>query len=55
MSYMSLHTHTEYSNLRLLDSTNKLQKLIDKAMDIGLNGIAITDHDCVSGHVKAIR
>lgn len=55
MSYMSLHTHSEYSNLRLLDSTNKLQKLIDKAIELGLNGLAITDHACVSGHVKAIQ
>lgn len=55
MSYMNLHTHSEYSNLRMLDSTNKLQKLIDKAIEIGLNGIALTDHDCVSGHVKAIQ
>lgn len=55
MSYFNLHAHTEYSNLRLLDSTNKLSKLIDKAIEIGLKGIAITDHDCVSGHVKAIQ
>lgn len=55
MSYFNLHTHTEYSNLRLLDSTNKLQKLIDKAIELGLNGVAITDHDSVSGHIKAIQ
>lgn len=55
MTYINLHTHTEYSNLRMLDSTNKLQKVIDKAIEIGLNGVAITDHDCVSGHVKAIQ
>lgn len=55
MSYFNLHTHTEYSNLRLLDSTNKLQKVIDKAIELGLNGIAITDHDTVSGHIKAIQ
>ncbi len=55
MSYINLHTHTEYSNLRLLDSTNKLQKVIDKANELGLNGIAITDHETVSGHIKAIQ
>lgn len=55
MSYFNLHTHTEYSNLRLLDSTNKLKKLIDKAIELGLNGVAITDHDSVSGHIKAIQ
>lgn len=55
MSYFNLHTHTEYSNLRLLDSTNKLQKVIDKAIELGLSGIAITDHETVSGHIKAIQ
>ena len=55
MSYFNLHTHTEYSNLRMLDSTNKLQKVIDKAIELGLNGIAITDHDSLSGHIKAIQ
>ena len=55
MSYYNLHTHTEYSNLRLLDSTNKLQKVINNAIELGLNGIAITDHETVSGHVKAIQ
>ena len=55
MSYFNLHTHTEYSNFRLLDSTNKLQKVIDKAIELGLNGLAITDHDTVAGHIKAIQ
>lgn len=55
MSYFNLHTHTEYSNLRLLDSTNKIGKLIDKAVELGLKGIAITDHESVSGHVKALQ
>jgi DNA polymerase-3 subunit alpha len=29
--------------------------LIDRAYDLGLKGVAITDHDAVSGHVKAIN
>ena len=55
MSYFNLHTHTEYSNFRLLDSTNKLNKVIDVAYELGLKGIAITDHETISGHVKAIQ
>lgn len=46
------HTHTEYSNLRLLDSINKAPKLIDAAIDLGLSGIAITDHECISVHME---
>ena len=34
MSYYSLHCHTEFSNLRMLDSTTKLNDLIDKAVEL---------------------
>ena len=44
------HSHTEYSNLRLLDSINKPAKLIKTALNLGLSGIAITDHECLSAH-----
>ena len=45
-----VHAHTEYSNLRLLDCINKPKKLIDRAIELGLSGIAITDHECISSH-----
>ena len=45
-----VHSHTEYSNLRLLDCINKPKKLIDRAIELGMAGIAITDHECVSSH-----
>ena len=46
------HSHTHYSNLRLLDCINRPEKLIDRAMKIGLAGIAITDHEALSGHIE---
>ena len=46
------HSHTHYSNLKLLDSINKPKDLVNRAIDIGLQGIAITDHDCVSSHME---
>lgn len=52
-NYVSLHNHSEYSNLRLLDSINKINDLIKHAHDIGLSGVALTDHESLSGHVKA--
>lgn len=55
MSYYSLHCHTEYSNLRLLDSTNKLNELINRAISLGMRGVAITDHESLSGWIKAIH
>jgi DNA polymerase-3 subunit alpha len=48
----SLHNHTDYSNLRLRDCINKVSDLIDYAIELGHKGIAITDHESISGHVK---
>lgn len=55
--YTSLHNHTDYSNASLgfVDSINKYDKLIQTAYDEGLRGIAITDHESISCHVKALR
>lgn len=53
--FSELHAHDEYSNVRLIDSTVKLTTLIDTAFEIGLKGVAITDHECLSGHIKAIK
>ena len=47
------HSHTEFSNIRLLDCINKTKNLIDRAVEIGLSGIAITDHECLSAHPEA--
>jgi len=53
--YFSAHSHTEMSNLRLPDCTNKTKNLIKYAEKIGLKGIAITDHECLSAHIEAIK
>ena len=45
-----VHSHTEYSNLRLLDAINRPKDLINRAIKLGLSGIAITDHECISSH-----
>ena len=48
----SLHNHTEYSNLRLRDSINRIDNLISYAEELGHKAVAITEHDCVSGWIK---
>lgn len=53
--YASLHCHTTSSNERLIDSINRPQKLIQTAFDMGLAGIAITDHESVGAHVKCSK
>ena len=50
--YFNCHNHTMYSNLRLIDSINYPKALIDKAIELGLSGIAITDHECLSAAME---
>lgn len=55
MKFVELHSHSEYSQLRLIDSIIKIGDLVQAAFDKGLSGIAITDHEAVSGHIKALN
>lgn len=52
---LNFHGHTDFSNIRLLDSTNTVESLIDEAIKLGHTGVAITDHESVSAHVRAIQ
>lgn len=51
-SYSSLHVHSMFSNLRLRDATARPHELIDEAFKLGLNGVVLTDHETLSGHMK---
>lgn len=46
-----LHIHSKYS----YDSLSQPQKIVKVAIKKGLNGIAITDHNTISGAVEARR
>ena len=54
MKRFDCHVHTHKSNIQHRDSTNFESGIIDKAIELGLQGIAITDHAVLSGHVDAI-
>lgn len=41
-----------FSNLRLLDSINRPKDLVNRAIELGLKGIAITDHECLSASME---
>ena len=47
------HCHSEYSNLRIIDSINKIPTLINRAIEIGLCGLALTDHETLAGAPQA--
>ncbi|MEM3453321.1 MAG: PHP domain-containing protein [Candidatus Hadarchaeum sp.] len=49
MLQLDLHVHTKYS----YDGTCAVEKAVEVAKAKGLNGIAITDHDSISGHWEA--
>lgn len=53
MNRCDIHNHTFFSNIRLIDALSSPKGLIDRAIDIGLKGVAVTDHECLSAHVQA--
>lgn len=57
MSYFNNHNHSEYSNalLGFPDVVNKLPALIQRAYDLGLDGITITEHEGISSHIQALN
>lgn len=52
MAFFNGHNHTHMSNFRLLDCIIKPTDLIDRAIQLGLSGIAITDHETLSAHME---
>lgn len=52
-TYTSLHIHSEYSTalLRFADAIIKIPDMLQWAYDNGLKGVALTDHQGVSGYV----
>jgi len=49
----SLHNHLDWSNERLRDCIIKTEDLINYAIELGHQVVAITDHETVSGAVRA--
>ena len=52
MSYVGLHVHTHFS---LFDGIATPQEYVDRAVEIGMPAIAITDHGSLSGHREMYR
>ena len=49
MAYTHLHLHTDYS---LLDGLGKVQDYVNRAKELGMTSLAITDHGTASGLVS---
>ena len=52
MSFVHLHTHTEYS---LLDGSNKIKEYVKYVKSLGMNAAAITDHGVMYGVIDFYR
>jgi DNA polymerase-3 subunit alpha len=52
MSFVGLHIHSDYS---LLDGASQLPALIDRAVDLGMPAIALTDHGVMYGGIELIK
>ncbi|MDF2891851.1 MAG: polymerase subunit alpha [Clostridia bacterium] len=46
--FVHLHVHTEYS---LLDGAGRVERLVERAKDLGMKSVAITDHGVMYGVV----
>ena len=53
--FVHLHVHSEYSNIRILDSINKIKDMVLHANSLGNKAMALSDHETVSGHVKFLN
>ena len=46
MNFTHLHVHSHYS---LLDGLSKVEEIVDKCIDSGMNAVALTDHGNMYG------
>ncbi|AFY77588.1 DNA-directed DNA polymerase III PolC [Pleurocapsa sp. PCC 7327] len=52
MSFVGLHTHSDYS---LLDGASQIPDLVDRAVELGMPAIAITDHGVMYGAIELLK
>ena len=52
MAFTHLHVHTEYS---LLDGSSKIKELAQRAKELGMDSMAITDHGVMYGVIDFYR
>ncbi len=50
--FVHLHVHSEFS---ILDSSCKIARLLDRAQELGMDTLALTDHGVMSGVIKFYR
>ena len=52
MGFVSLHNHSDYS---LLDGASQISKIVDRACELGMDSIALTDHGVMYGVLDLVK
>jgi len=52
MGFVSLHNHSDYS---LLDGASQISKIVDRAFDLGMDSISLTDHGVMYGVLDLVK
>jgi DNA polymerase-3 subunit alpha len=52
MSFVGLHIHSDYS---LLDGASQIPQLIERAVELGMPAIALTDHGVMYGAIELLK
>ncbi|MEL6352185.1 MAG: DNA polymerase III subunit alpha [Cyanobacteria bacterium J06627_28] len=52
MSFIGLHIHSDYS---LLDGASHIDPLVDRALELGMDAIALTDHGVMYGAIELLK
>ena len=52
MSFVGLHIHSDYS---LLDGASHIDPLVDRALELGMEAIALTDHGVMYGAIELLK
>ena len=52
MGFVPLHNHSDYS---LLDGASQISKIVDRAFDLGMDSIALTDHGVMYGVLDLVK
>ena len=52
MGFVPLHNHSDYS---LLDGASQVSNIVDRASELGMDSIALTDHGVMYGVLDLVK
>ena len=52
MGFVPLHNHSDYS---LLDGASQVSKIVERASELGMDSVALTDHGVMYGVLDLVK